>query len=659
MRFFSILGVILASTTFAQETDPSAGMVEVTQAPTLAVDREALAEAFDSFFEKGLVQQHVPGAVLVVVHDGDVILKRGYGLANVAARTPADPDETLFRIGSVSKLLTATGVMRLVEKGTLDLHAPINQYLKDFQVPPFDGVEVTLWHLLTHTAGFDDRFLAIAKPSPAELEPTGQFLARRLPPIVTRPGSVMNYSNFGMTLAAHVVECVTGQPFALHLDDTLLGPLGMARGGFDQPLPPTLSPRLAENYTWDGELFVPSVWSHVASQIYPSGLYAATATDMAKFMLFHLNFGRIGTRRYMRESTIRDMHRAQFRNHPDLVRGHGLGFHTRMRLDHPVVWHTGLTDNFTAQLVLAPQDNCGFYVACNSARGGRFHNGAFEIFAKHFLRTGKYEQPEVTTPDPLAGENLDFTGTYRPLRRVRSTMVKLKSLGEEIRLVPDRQTGLLQWGGFNTGSSLDGDHWRPIVPGVYGAIRSAYPRRMAFERDDAGNVKYAFLEAPSFTVNDAFERIAWYETTRFHIGLHVACAFVFLTMLLRIWRRRRKNRIEGPPVGSAFETGAWGRRVGGVVVVLNVAFAAGMALYINFGDVYAFQLGVPLPVMLLLVLPLLSLAGTIALTLIVAEEWRRRALRSFARIHTMVTALACWAFLWSLSYWNLLGYCTG
>lgn len=634
-------------------------MVEVSQEAKLDLDAKSLGADFDKLFRNGMVEHHIPGAALVVLYDGEIVCQRGYGLADVSANKPVDPSETLFRIGSVSKLVTATGVMRLVEQGLLDLHAPVNTYLKDFQVPDYNGTPVTLWHLLTHTAGFDERFLGICKPSAAELEPTGAFLARRLPPIVTSPGSVMNYSNFGMTLAAHVAECVSGQPFPLYIDDSLMVPLGIARGGFEQPLPPEMAARLAENYTFDGRRYVSSPWSNVASQIYPSGLYAATATDMAKFMQFHLDFGKIGSRRYMHETTIRDMQRVQFRNHPDLARGHGLGFQTRLQLDHPVVWHTGVTENFTAQLVLAPQDNAGFFITCNSATGSRLFNDAFQIFAQHFLRSGKYEQPGVTQRDSLGASNLDYVGTYRQVRRVRSTLLKFAFLGNEIRLVPDRQTGLLQWGSFNTPASLDGDQWRPIDGGVYGAIRSKYPRRLAFRRDEAGAIQYAFVEADAFSVADAFERIAWYETTRCHIFLHVVCLLIFASMLARGVRRWRLDRLEGHVETRPADVGAWGRRVGSAIVCVNLLFLIGLGLYISTADFFVFVLGIPPAMKILLVLPILSLIGTIALTAIVVEEWRRRAARNFARIHTMITALACWAFLWSLGYWHLLGYWTG
>jgi CubicO group peptidase (beta-lactamase class C family) len=93
--------------------------------------------------------------VVVVVKDGAILLEKGYGYADVAERKPVDPERTLFRAGSVSKLFTWTAVMQLVEQGKLDLDTDINTYL-DFKIPPREGKPITLRNLMTHTPGFDE-----------------------------------------------------------------------------------------------------------------------------------------------------------------------------------------------------------------------------------------------------------------------------------------------------------------------------------------------------------------------------------------------------------------------------------------------------------------------------------------------------------------------
>src|SRR5262245_20274422 len=151
---------------------------------------------------QGLLAAHqTPGAVAIVVKDGAVVYQRGYGYADPRTGRPVDPETTLIRVASISKLFTATAVMLLVEQGKLDLDADVNGYLVGVQVPPAFGAPVTLRQLLTHTAGFDDSFLESAEPLDAEPEPLAHYLARRLPARVMPPGELLSYSNHGIALA--------------------------------------------------------------------------------------------------------------------------------------------------------------------------------------------------------------------------------------------------------------------------------------------------------------------------------------------------------------------------------------------------------------------------------------------------------------------------
>src|SRR5438034_10359887 len=130
---------------------------------------------------------------VVVVKDGAVLLQKGYGYSDVGKRKPVDPERTLFRPGSVSKLFTWTAVMQLVEQGKLDLDADINTYL-DFKIPPRQGAPVTLHNLMTHGAGFDEVGGLLLIYDPRERHPLREELKRWMPPRVTAPGSIPAYS---------------------------------------------------------------------------------------------------------------------------------------------------------------------------------------------------------------------------------------------------------------------------------------------------------------------------------------------------------------------------------------------------------------------------------------------------------------------------------
>ena len=110
----------------------------------------------DGFLPYALGKGDIAGAVVTVVKDGQVLTNRGFGYADVEKRSPVIPDRTLFRPGSVSKLITWTAVMQQVEQGKIDLDADVNRYL-DFKIPPYEGKPVTMRQIMTHTAGFEEQ----------------------------------------------------------------------------------------------------------------------------------------------------------------------------------------------------------------------------------------------------------------------------------------------------------------------------------------------------------------------------------------------------------------------------------------------------------------------------------------------------------------------
>ena len=113
-----------------------------------------------------------PAAVVVVVKDGKILFEKGYGYSDVAKRKPVDPESTLFRPGSVSKLFTWTAVMQLVEQGKIDLDADVNKYL-DFEIPPLDGKPVTMRNIMTHTSGLEEVLRGLILSDPKEIAPLG------------------------------------------------------------------------------------------------------------------------------------------------------------------------------------------------------------------------------------------------------------------------------------------------------------------------------------------------------------------------------------------------------------------------------------------------------------------------------------------------------
>mgnify|MGYP006281005655 CR=1 FL=1 len=612
------------------------------------------AAALDSFFRHALETHRIAGLVAAVVLEGEVVFLRGFGLADVERGIPVDAETALFRIGSVTKLITATAAMQLVEQGKLALDTDVNAYLETFQIPDTFARPVTLRHLLTHTAGFDDRFLAIGVPDPARLEPLGPYLARRLPPRVQPPGEILNYSNFGIVLAAHLVELASDMAFAEYADEHVFSPLGMETGGFRQPLPPEMAARLATSYVWRDGGYVAAPYQDAASQVWPAGAYAVTAPDMARFLRAHLRAGG----GILGEAALAEMHRTQFKNHPAMLRGQALGFHVCRAYGQRILWHTGRVNRFTGQLMLAPELDAGLYIACNTDSGDQIRTGAFELFARHFFPPAPpapAQEPIAATPEALEA----LAGGYRQVRTVRGSLAKLAFLGREVVLTA-RGGSLLQRGAFSTAPE---DIWLPVErtgPGpeglVFEAQDSAVPRRLAFRTGPSGRVKYLCLEAPAFTVLDAFERLAWYESSLVHAVVAGICLLVFLGVFGgALWRALRRFRrggiVEDSPAGHV------SRRLAVATAAFFVAFAAGLAAALLSLDPYAFAFGAPPVLLALLALPLAGAAATALLLLALPFAIAGGGTRARrARAEALLVAGCGVVFLGLLAYWRLLGY---
>lgn len=281
-------------------------------------------EAFlDGLIGKQLDEYHIPGATVAVVKDGELFFAKGYGYADLEQNRPVVADQTLFRIGSTSKLFTWTAVMRLAEQGKLDLNADVNTYLKDFKIPATlrraqGGAylqPITMLHLMSHTAGFEDNILGMMAPNAEAMIPLHDYLARYMPARVRPPGRLTAYSNYGAAVAGYIVEVISGMPIEQYVEDNIYKPLQMSRSTFRQPVPPDLASALAVAYGYDGSFYaLPFEYINAS----PEGAMSTTATDIAKFMIAHLQDGRYSEARILQSTTAQRMHQRLFANDPRL-----------------------------------------------------------------------------------------------------------------------------------------------------------------------------------------------------------------------------------------------------------------------------------------------------------------------------------------------------
>ena len=168
-------------------------------------DPDELGDFIDHFFAMVLREENIPGAVFVLVKDGKIFFSSGYGHASIG--TKVDPDKTLFRVWSITKLFTATAVMQLVEEGKIDIDEDINKYLKHFQIEYRYDKPITVTNHLTHTDGFNIQWhTGQFARTRHELKPLGSFLAERLPQQVSPPGSLCAHDKCALDILSRQPE---------------------------------------------------------------------------------------------------------------------------------------------------------------------------------------------------------------------------------------------------------------------------------------------------------------------------------------------------------------------------------------------------------------------------------------------------------------------
>ena len=200
--------------------------------PLTAADLETF---FDGMLPLQLERSDIAGASVLVMKDGNVLLQKGYGYADVKTKRPVDPAATIFRLASISKLFTWVSVMQLVEQGKLDLDTDVNHYL-DFQIRPAFNKPITLRNLMTHTGGFEEVINDIILTDPKKAVSLRDDLVHNQPMRLFPPGEIPAYSNYGVGLASYIVQRASGEPFEQYVEEHIFAPLGMTHSSFHQPL---------------------------------------------------------------------------------------------------------------------------------------------------------------------------------------------------------------------------------------------------------------------------------------------------------------------------------------------------------------------------------------------------------------------------------------
>ena len=574
---------------------------------------------------------HDAGGVAVAVVDGDDVFTNGYGHAFQSQDVPVRADETLFRVGSVSKVVTWTAAMQLIDRDRITSDAPVTEYLDTVEIPQTFDDPITLEHLATHTPGFEVRGWGDSVREPTYVRPLAESVSTNVPTRVRPPGELPQYTNYAAGLTGQLLADVADESYAQHVTRSVFEPLGMTDSTF-RPAPSNLVP--ADGTSVED---VVSFYSDIAPA---SGLHT-TAADMGQLLHAHVNGGIVDGERILSASAVDEMHRQWYTPHEE-IDGMAFGLFEESRDETRLVRHGGAVPQFASEFAVIPSDGTGLFVVAHGAEASEATQAVADALLERFApieSTGKQLTPAGT---PERADELE--GRYRSVNTTdNETAEKLifgLLTGEpiDVRVADD--------GRLITHQGDERDEWVEIEP-------------LVFEHVDDGSILVFREESGAVThLLDglgAYERIGYHERLDVQGWLAAIAAVTVLTGFVgwpvaRGWRWYRGG--EAPPSSATRARWVAGAAVAGLV--LFVVVLGGTSVVLASMDRPTLYNRPPAWFGAIFLVPTTGVLCTLGAAAYAARAWYRAGWSLPTRVHYSGVVVAVAALYWLLQYWNLL-----
>ena len=632
MRRIALPGIILffLASGFAAFAYPQAA--PKSEEPPHPKTLEELQKAMKDTVEKN----HVTGAGLALVSNGQLLWCGGFGKADLAANRDATCD-TEFRVGSISKTFVALALLKLEEEGKINLYARLQDVAPETPLKNRWGSSnpVRIVNLLEHTAGFDDMELSEVYNRHDRADyPLLDVFKRFQEPQNVRwpPGTRFSYSNPGYGIAGYLIEKFTGQSFDAYIQKNILAPLEITVGDFR--LTDANRAALAQGYEGNPPRAVP----YKNIYLRPAGDLKASPGELAKLVQFFLRRGRAGDVQLLKPESIARM------EYPETVSsaknglrlGYGLANYTESEGGVITHGHDGGIDGFISSYRYMPEQNWGYVVLLNSTASGKALNDmnhlAIEFLSKDFP---KPQQPVISL---TAKELKKFTGYYAP-RAPRSQL--LAFLGELTG-----GTWIRVADGKLECSHLFGKGHEPLLPVGRNLFRGEKEPEATtvFFPNTAGRMIYVRSGMDGEPYGESVFPI-WLFTRLLLLGASAVMmatalpyalfwgSWLLLARFIKRLKGLKQVRVRAVPLFA-------------VLSLLVVLYAFGKAT----NDVGVFNFWSFLIFVGTIAFTLLSLAG-----LALAVSVPRKEIHNWVRIHSLLVSMACCIVTLFLSAWHLLG----
>lgn len=595
-------------------------------------------------FVDGLVttimdQSAVAGAVVTVVSSDRVLLSKGYRIADATTSTTVDPEVHRFPVASITKVFTAIAILQLAEEGKLSLDDSIRQHLDGIELDDRLGA-ITIAHLLSHTAGFEERdlgYIALAPELPARSR--AEQLSAVLPRQVRPPGDAIAYSNAGYALLGEIVAQVSGQAYEDYVKEHVLWPLGMTRSGFlVQPATEethagageAASSEPVRSHVWTSGRYVPTNHPPMQAHHAASGGLAASANDMGRFLQAQLRQGRLGATQALTPALVDRLRAPAYPDRPEFA-ARALGYWIESWAGRTVFVHGGTALGVHSIIAVVPSLDVAVFVAANSANGSALTGLPRRLMRELINPERRTGAEPVSCPASCLSE---YEGTFLNTRRNHTRFDKVLAMDAAPLTVAAAGNGALVASGLGYSRRL-----HAVGPDRFETVDG--DMRLGFRRDAGGRVDLAYIDGGLAT----FDRADfWTLPISFNTGAIAAILGCFLSIVAMLAQFRSDR------------TRAW--RLVPLVVIWTVLILTGLvtADYLAGHPRIIYD---PEPGWLLWLFTGLTWLAAVA-TLVAAGrlsvEWIRGGLGLFAMASH---SLAVMAFVWALAVlwqWNVLTF---
>ena len=328
------------------------------QAPAIGADE------VQSLVHTEMAAHHVPGVACLVIQNGQTVESIYEGMANLECAMPVTAD-TIFEIGSITKQFTSACILMLAEEGKLSVDDPVSKYLTNTP-PAWAGIK--LRHLLSHTSGLTN-YDSLPGFELRQRETQAEFIARLGKyPLIFQPGEAWSYCNSGFNLLGYVVENVSGESYWKFLHEHILDPLQMTNTFDRDPL--NVVPHRANGYVWRKKLGVWQNRDYDLTDLFSAGTIVSTVGDLAKWDAAIEGDGILSADSKKSWWTPVQMNNGQPLAHVGhRAGGYGFGWFLDPERPHKIIWHTGVTNGFSAANQWYPDDHLTIIILSNTDEG--------------------------------------------------------------------------------------------------------------------------------------------------------------------------------------------------------------------------------------------------------------------------------------------------